>query len=240
MKYIYCVWGENEAEDYIKNNIWSKTNVSSKIRSYPFKISALQAMFSIRSLRMFDEKTLVEIYTNQPDSKFLKSDMRNIKIINAKVIYDKFIKTPYWQYKLKIVILKDQKEDYVAIDTDTYFFDTPVFNLRYDVCYVNTVDNTGVFGLTAITSQKIMPIILEKSMEEWNKYKGTEKRCMDQEVSLEVLQKFNIKKIDTTSFIHHYWDMKDENTLFNDKLLEFIRLTKMSKGKNFLNNFLVK
>src|SRR4030042_6097203 len=101
MKYIYNVYGEFNQEDYEKQGMWTKTNTLKKIiRVFPFKLLADQTIFSIRTLRLFDNDTIVQIYTNQPEYEEFKK-LKNVEIIDMREKYEEYRKLSFWCYRIR-------------------------------------------------------------------------------------------------------------------------------------------
>lgn len=234
VKYLYNLYGEDNLSRYAEQKMWLRTeNNKTRVRAFPFILLAGQAVFSIRTLKLFLPDVKVEIRTNQPTFpllKWLKKTYKNINIIDCKETYQKYKEISFWQYRIRYDALINTDDDTIMIDADTYFVDKPDFKISDDVCWISKGHNMGILGLTKKNCHEHIPPIIEQINEKADP-EGKEARAIDEIITLKRMETHNIKLIETGKWIEHYFhpDKEYKYSIPDETLYE--ELKKKALGK---------
>jgi len=231
MKIIYCVYGEDELEDY--KGMWqSGKKDEGRQRLFRFDFLARQTLFSIKSLRLWDKDVLVEIHTNKPE--YFKKQ-HNVNILDMKEVYKEYRYKPYWCYIIKFEAIARANDSFLFLDGDTWFkgFDKKDLNPGY--LYCDTEMNYGVIGMHRShldMCQKMVDNIKTANFDTVVSRSATgfivDPFIVNSDADNLFIKNIDgkLKKHQCKKFIFHYWKKpKWKNIIPPDSMLKIIKKT---------------
>lgn len=237
--FLYNCYGEFLLQNYNIEGMWTFTQKSSnQVRAFPFAILAQQAIFSIRTLKLFDPEAKIEIHTNKPNYEHFKGltkNYSNIKIIDREKLYGEYKKIAFWVYRIRYEAIKDPSDDVIMIDADTYFLKKPTFELTDNTCWISMKGNMGILGLTKKNCKHLIPGIIEQINKEADPT-GSEKRAIDEIITLGTMEKNGIKTIETGEWIYHYFDWNAHQFMKNSWPTESLYQELKERAKKIINH----